>query len=99
MGEQVGSKELVASMYTGGYDWGSFGLFRDSAGRLFTAEDGGCSCNGPWEDPEYLDFQPVDNVQDAMKRARAKVGNPDSSWDTYDESDYESFVKEALEVR
>jgi hypothetical protein len=35
----------------GDYSWSCVGILRRlSDGALFWAADGGCSCNGPWED-------------------------------------------------
>lgn len=95
VGEKVGDKVVLAEMYWNSYDWGLFALLRDDAGRLYTAQDRGCSCNGPWESPEYVDFNPVPSVQAAMERARKHVENSYG----FSIADYESFVKEALEVR
>lgn len=91
---RVGDKVLLADMEWNSYDWHIFGLFRDDAGRLYTAEDSGCSCNSPWEDEEYLDFSPVANVQEALQRAR-RVVDYDSAFST---ADYEAFAKEALAI-
>lgn len=80
-------KEKIADGYGGdGYDWNVFALFRDQAGRLYTARDAGCSCNSAWEyEP---DFSPVDSVQEAIRRASDYFGDDPTSLD--------EFKKEAL---
>lgn len=60
--------EEVASAYNGCYDWSYFGLLKDSAGRLFTASDSGCSCNSPLDMFGRSDLNPVPSYQEAIKR-------------------------------
>ena len=93
-------KEMIASMSTGGYDWSAFGLFRDEAGRLYTASDGGCSCNGPWE--YYPDYTPVDSIQAAIQVARSFLPEPGTEnryYDYYSQSDVDQFIAEALAAK
>lgn len=91
-------KVIVASMYTGGYDWSAFALFRDGAGRLYTATDSGCSCNSPLD--YKPDYEPVDSIHAAIAQARAMVPTDKQAYyyDYYSEADFESFKKEALEA-
>lgn len=90
-------KVMIASMGTGGYDWSTFALFRDEAGRLYTASDSGCSCNGPWED--YPDYSPVDSVQAAIDIARSYLPKSNEyGYDYYTQSDVDGFIQEALEA-
>lgn len=95
----VGDKTLLAQMGHWSYDWAVFGLFRDEAGRLYTAEDSGCSCNGEWETPEYIDFNPVSTVVAAINRARKLRDANQDSYVSYSHEEFESFKQQALAVR
>lgn len=54
------------------YRWHVFGVFQGADGRLYTATDGGCSCNYAWDTPP--DLTPVASLAEAEVQARAEAG-------------------------
>lgn len=87
-GPESDDKVLIADSWNGGgYDWATFALFMDAAGRLYVASDSGCSCNSAWD--HLPDYNPVASVQEAISLVR--------NW-TNDDSEVEKFTREALEA-
>lgn len=65
--------ELITEVVEADYSWSAVGLFKQVAtGRVYFATDGGCSCNGPWDDLTEGDFTPLtrDNMQEAIEAAK-----------------------------
>lgn len=65
--------ELVAEQGDGGgqYDWSMVALIRSPEGQLFLVVDGGCSCNGPWDDTRLGDLVSVRSWQEAVDKVKA----------------------------
>lgn len=75
----------------GGYEWDNVALLRRvDDGQLFVSTEGGCSCNGPWDDPN---LEPVATWQEAVDR----VKDYQSSLFTAD--DTAAFAQQLMELR
>lgn len=58
----------------GTYHWSCVGVFRrKSDGMLFFDEDCGCSCNGPFDQPELEDLRPLDGHEDDFLEACSNI--------------------------
>lgn len=52
--------------YESSSEWDYAAIVTDESGRFYTAYDGGCSCNGPWDGIGEADLTPQADFSAAM---------------------------------
>lgn len=87
----VCGKTRIAEVGDWDYSWSIYAVFADDAGRLFSTTDGGCSCYGPYDSPEILEWTPLENIQAAISEARR--------WPGAESKDIEDFVSDLMAYR
>lgn len=75
----------------GGYEWANVALARRvTDGQLFLVTESGCSCNGPWDDP---DLEAVATWQAAIERLKVDRSS------LFTDDDVAAFAQQLMELR
>lgn len=92
--------EKIAEVYLGGYSWGIACVWRDKAtGRLYGANDGGCSCYGPFDEVDYTglgDLVEITSQREAAALLDGVSGEDEPEPSTTERQDFVRAVGVAL---